>query len=221
MTTHLHLSTGGGELRLEPQHLIVAGYTGSDQAAIRHHIEELAAIGVPEPETVPAFYDLDTALATTVKVIAVDTTTTSGEVEPVLILDDGHYYLTVGSDHTDRELEKEGIKLSKAACPKPIAGTVIDLGTDPSALDWDKVEARSWVDGDLYQEGHLSALLPAGVVLEKWRATGADSSSLLLFGGTLPLLDGTFRYGQHWRMELVAPGHQPIELRYSTKVRNS
>ncbi|MGA8316723.1 MAG: DUF2848 family protein, partial [Bradyrhizobium sp.] len=27
--------------------LVVAGWTGRDEAALRHHIEELAAIGVP------------------------------------------------------------------------------------------------------------------------------------------------------------------------------
>lgn len=36
--------------------LIVAGWTGRDEAALRHHIEELAAIGVPRPSSVPVFY---------------------------------------------------------------------------------------------------------------------------------------------------------------------
>jgi hypothetical protein len=36
--------------------LVVAGWTGRDEAALRHHIEELAAIGVPRPSSVPVFY---------------------------------------------------------------------------------------------------------------------------------------------------------------------
>ena len=36
--------------------LVIAGWTGRDEKAIRHHIEELAAIGVPRPSTVPLFY---------------------------------------------------------------------------------------------------------------------------------------------------------------------
>jgi len=43
-------------IMLEPSALIVAGWTGRDEAALRHHIEELAAIGVPRPSSVPVFY---------------------------------------------------------------------------------------------------------------------------------------------------------------------
>ena len=40
--------------------LIVAGWAGRDAHAIEHHIEELAAIGVPRPSTVPLFYRIGT-----------------------------------------------------------------------------------------------------------------------------------------------------------------
>jgi len=36
--------------------LIVAGWTGRDEKALHHHIEELAAIGVPRPLSMPVFY---------------------------------------------------------------------------------------------------------------------------------------------------------------------
>ncbi len=36
--------------------LVVAGWTGRDEAALQRHIEELAAIGVPRPSSVPVFY---------------------------------------------------------------------------------------------------------------------------------------------------------------------
>ncbi|HEY1174989.1 MAG TPA: DUF2848 family protein, partial [Phytomonospora sp.] len=127
--TRLRLrATDGAEVEVVPTHLVVAGYTSRDQAAARHHIDELAAIGVPEPESIPAFYPLENELLTTGDAIDVDGAKTSGEVEPVLIRANGTYYLTVGSDHTDREMETVGIQLAKAACPKPIADTVIDLG---------------------------------------------------------------------------------------------
>ena len=44
------------QVSLTPATLIVAGWTGRDEAALRHHIEELAAIGVPRPSSVPVFY---------------------------------------------------------------------------------------------------------------------------------------------------------------------
>jgi hypothetical protein len=36
--------------------LIVAGWAGRDHAAIEHHIEELAALGIPRPSAVPLYY---------------------------------------------------------------------------------------------------------------------------------------------------------------------
>lgn len=220
--TRLRLSTTDGtEVEVTPTHLVVAGYTGRDQAAVRHHIDELAAIGVPEPESIPAFYPLETDRLTTGTVIDVDGAKTSGEVEPVLIRANGTYYLTIGSDHTDREMETVGIQLSKAACPKPIARTVIELGDPPALVDWDAIVVRSWVDGELYQEGPLSSMLPITEVLAEWDQIGGSADvALVLFGGTRPLLDGTFRYGRDWRMQLEVPGHAPIELSYSVNVRN-
>ncbi len=220
--TRLQLRTEDGtEVEVVPTHLVVAGYTGRDQEAVRHHIDELAAIGVPEPETIPAFYPLETDLLTTAGVIDVDGAKSSGEVEPVLIRANGTYYLTIGSDHTDREMETVGIQLSKAACPKPVAGTVIELGDPPALLDWDAIVVRSWVDGDLYQEGTLASMLPITEVLAEWDQIGGSADvALVLFGGTRPLLDGTFRYGRDWRMQLEVPGHAPIELSYSVNVRN-
>jgi hypothetical protein len=219
----LRLTTDdGAEVVIAPTHLVVAGYTGRDQDAVRHHIEELAAIGVPEPETIPAFYPLDVSLLTVDRQIDVVGSATSGEAEPVLIRANGTYYLTVGSDHTDRELEVTGIQLSKAACPKPIASTIIELGSPPSLVDWDAIFVRSWVDGELYQEGTLASMLPITEVLAKWDqiANSADGA-MVVFGGTRPLLDGTFRYGSDWRMVFEVPGHVPIELTYTVTTRSN
>jgi hypothetical protein len=43
-------------IEFDPKQLIVAGWTGRDEAIVNHHIEELAAIGVPRPSSVPVFY---------------------------------------------------------------------------------------------------------------------------------------------------------------------
>jgi hypothetical protein len=215
-------TTDGVDIDVLPAHLIVAGYTGRDQDAVRHHIDELAAIGVPEPDTIPAFYPLDTDLLTTDNRFEVDGSATSGEVEPVLIRANGTYYLTVGSDHTDRAMETVGVQLSKAACPKPIADTVIGLGDPPALVDWDSIVVRSWVDGELYQEGTLASMLPITQVLAEWdQMSGSADVALVIFGGTRPLLDGTFRYGRDWRMRLEVPGQPSIELAYTVSVRNN
>lgn len=220
MPTRLQLSTPDGvALSVAPAVLVVAGYTGRDPDTVRHHIEELAAIGVPEPATIPAFFPLDTGLLTTGAEIEVAGSTTSGEVEPVLLRIGGRCFLTVGSDHTDREIERSAILQSKAACPKPISATVIELGDEPDLADWDSIVARSWVDGDPYQEGNLGAILPISEVVAGWDRTGTGPDvDLAIFGGTLPLLDGTFRFGRNWRMQLEIPGRPPLEASYSVTV---
>src|SRR3546814_956775 len=45
---------------VEIETLIVAGCAGRDAAALEHHIEELAAIGVPRPSSVLLFYRIGT-----------------------------------------------------------------------------------------------------------------------------------------------------------------
>ena len=45
-------------IAVQPDNLVVAGWTGRDMSAVQHHIDELAAIGVPAPSTVPLFYRL-------------------------------------------------------------------------------------------------------------------------------------------------------------------
>lgn len=214
-------TTDGIPVEVAPELLVVAGYTGRDTAAVRHHIDELAAIGVPEPDTIPAFYPIGTDRLTTATEIEVDGAATSGEVEPVLVRAEGRHYLTVGSDHTDRELETRGIQAAKAACPKPLATTAVDLGTDLTAVGWDDIVVHSWVDGELYQEGTLAQLLPLSEVLAAWEQIDSRDVPLVLFGGTMPLRDGAFRYGREWRMRLDVPGHAPLDFRYRVSVRSS
>ncbi|MEV0072580.1 DUF2848 family protein [Amycolatopsis sp. NPDC050768] len=189
--------------------LVVAGYTGRDEAAVKHHIDELAAIGVPPPDSVPAFYELDAALATQAAAISVDGTNTSGEVEPVLVRAGGKLYLTVGSDHTDRDIETSSVKDSKAACPKPLGTTVIPVDNP----DWDAIVAESTVDGVRYQLGPLSALRIPTDVLDL--LGGSAERDLVMFCGTLTLLDGKFVPGKAWTLSLALPGGPELTHAYS------
>ena len=52
----LETSTGTRALQVDVQQLVIAGWAGRNRAAIEHHIEELAAIGVPRPSAVPLYY---------------------------------------------------------------------------------------------------------------------------------------------------------------------
>lgn len=217
------LSVAGTDERVElsPQRLVVAGYTARDTDSVAAHIAELAAIGVPPPATVPAFYDLDPALLTSDAVADVGGPATSGEVEPVLIRRAGRYFLAVGSDHTDRELERTDIAAAKAACPKPVSGTVVDLGTDLSALQWDELTFESSVDGVEYQRGSGAILRHPAELFERMAETlGTVTGELVLFCGTFPLLDGGFVYGDSWHLRLRMPGGTSLSHSYEIKQRS-
>lgn len=196
--------------------VVVAGYTGADPVAVQRHIDELAAIGVPPPATVPAFYPVHPSLATQDEVIAVSGGATSGEVEPVVLRLDGRLYLTVGSDHTDRDLERHSVAQSKQACPKPVSHTVIEVPAD--GLDWDTIEIKSTVDGELYQDGTLASLRRPTEILDSCTREVPDAGGdLIMFGGTVPLLTGTFVPGRRWTVSLEAPGAERLEHSYTVR----
>jgi len=80
----LDFRADGAPLPLDLQHLIVAGWTGRDADAIAHHIEELAALGVPAPSQTPLYYRVSAPLLTTAPVIEAVGEASSGEVEPLI-----------------------------------------------------------------------------------------------------------------------------------------
>jgi hypothetical protein len=191
------------DLMLDAPRLIIAGYTGRNSAAVAAHIEELAAIGIPPPTSVPAFFELDPSLVTSDALVKIMGSNTSGEAEPVLIRHSGHHYLGIGSDHTDRDLERADIAASKAACPKPVGHRVIALPDDLAALSWDAIEIESDVDGQPYQRGVLASLRTPTDLLARLTSTlGELPDDLVIFCGTLPLLTGEFRAGRRWRLHM-------------------
>ncbi|MGW5383615.1 DUF2848 family protein [Nocardia sp. NPDC003963] len=217
----LTVAGSGEQIELRPRVLVVAGYTGRDEAAVREHIDELAAIGISPPPRVPMRYDLDPGLLSTAPAHRIAGAATSGEVEPVLLRHTGHWYVGVGSDHTDRALEREDIGRSKGACPKPIGTVVTALPGDPAtgAADetWDSATVESTVDGISYQSGSLSALRRPSDLLGHLNDVFSDvdpTGDLAIFTGTVPLLDGTFRHGKEWTLALRFGGHT-LTHRYS------
>ncbi len=53
LTFTRHAAGRSDRISLELETLVIAGWAGRDEAAIQHHIHELAAIGVPPPSSVP------------------------------------------------------------------------------------------------------------------------------------------------------------------------
>ncbi|MCK2035723.1 DUF2848 domain-containing protein [Microbacterium sp. SSW1-49] len=202
--------------------VVVVGYAGRDLASVQHHIDELAAIGVAPPPEVPMLYPMPQETLERSAAIEVQGRGTSGEVEPVLVRAGSRWYLTIGSDHTDRDLEVQDILLSKQVCGKPIASQAIALDGDPTdgAADalWDSAHMDSWVDGVPYQSGPLSTLRHPSDLIERVTAANDTTGDLVIFGGTVPLIDGTFRPGQVFTATLAVPGVDSLHLAYTTTV---
>lgn len=160
LTFQVVSETGEQSLDVEFRHLIVAGWAGRDIAAIEHHIEELAAIGVPRPSSVPLYYRIAANQLTQEPVVQVVGPESSGEVETFVFSAGGRAYVSIASDHTDRKLETVSVALSKQVCVKPVGRTAWSL--DEVLPYWDELVIRSRIveNGQtvLYQEGPLASL---------------------------------------------------------------
>ena len=186
--------------------LVVAGWTGRDPVAVEKHIVELEAIGIKRPASTPIFYRVAAARLTTGGTIEVSGTTSGGEVEYLLLRHEGRYWVGLGSDHTDREVEKIGVTVSKQMCDKPIA-TQFWL-YDDVAPHWDRLILRAFVveDGErkVYQEGPVAAMLDPMDLVSRYTGNGALSDQTLMFCGTLAARGGV-RATQQFTFEIEDP----------------
>jgi Protein of unknown function (DUF2848) len=167
---------------------VVAGWTGRDAAAVEKHIKELEALGVKRPATTPTFYRVSAARLTTDTAIEAVGESSGGEVEFVLLQHGGHLWVGTGSDHTDREVEKYGVTVSKQMCDKPIAP--LFWAYDEVAPHWDRLRLRSYVIENgarkLYQDGAVSAMIHPRDLLERYNKSDKPlADGTLMFCGTL------------------------------------
>ena len=164
MRLEFDVESAGGDKRItvEIDTLVVAGWAGRDLAAIEHHIEELAALGVPRPSAVPLYYRVSENQLTQASHIQVLGPDSSGEVEVLVFSAGGEMYVSLASDHTDRKLEAQSVALAKQVCAKPVAGRAWRYAE--VAAHWDALVIRSFIPENgaqvTYQEGALAALRP-------------------------------------------------------------
>jgi Protein of unknown function (DUF2848) len=178
--------------------LVIAGWTGRDEGALRKHICELEELGVKPPKTTPIFYRVAANLLTSASEIQVSGADTSGEVEFVLLAKRDGLWVTVGSDHTDRKAETIGVSLSKQLCAKPIAKDAWRY--DEVKDHWERLILRAWADGELYQEGAVTAMRSPEDLLGRYSL----KPGWAMFCGTLAAKGG-IRPAHVFRMELEDP----------------
>jgi hypothetical protein len=181
-----------------PAELVIAGWTGRDEQALRKHIRELEELGVKPPKSTPIFYRVAASLFTHEVEIEVSGPDTSGEVEFVLMNTSSGIRVAVGSDHTDRKAETIGVSLSKQLCAKPVSKE--SWRYDELKPHWERLILRSWADGVLYQEGPVNAMRSPDDLLARYPL----KEGWAMFGGTLAAKGG-IRPAQRFAMELEDP----------------
>ena len=190
------VEAGGGRSDLEfpVARILDAGFTGKNREGAMKHVEELKAHGVAAPDRIPAYFAVTRELVTTDDEIEVLGDDTSGEVEVVFLFKGDQTYIAVGSDHTDRELEKDSIPKSKVICPKVVSREVWKLAdVEPH---WERLKLQSWIEADgqrtLYQEGSLADFLAIDDFLDGVRSVVKDGAldGMVLYMGTMPSLGG-------------------------------
>ena len=195
-------------LRLAVTELVIAGWTGRDAHKLQEHIDELAALGIAPPATVPCYYRAGIETLTQAPIVDVLGQDSSGEGEWILLETPQGRFIGCGSDHTDRKVEAYSIPVSKQMCPKPISSAL--WRWEEVAPHWDQLEIHSeiregstWVT---YQHGLVAAMRHPEDLLERARALGVPTGGgMLMFGGTLAV-HGGIRPAADFRVTL----HDPV-----------
>ncbi|HEY4600646.1 MAG TPA: DUF2848 family protein [Cerasibacillus sp.] len=201
--------------------LVIAGYTSRNQEDLKAHIRELEEIGVQPPPQIPMIYHVSKELLDTKGRISTIGKECSGEAEIVLLEQKGKWYLGLGSDHTDRQLETFSIQKSKQVCGKPITNEFWDV--DKIIHHWDEIELKSWIINDqnekiLYQNGKLDSFMLPKDLIKVLEERNYPLKNVLVFGGTIPLLSEEFLYSTKFEAQLIDPKlNRKLTLIYEVK----
>jgi len=210
---------GNREITYDMRGAILCGYTGRDHSAVQTHIEELKKEGVEPPPSVPTFYPKPPQSMVLEGDIQVEGQETSGEIEYVLLMDGNSIYVTVGSDHTDRELERINILKSKQVSPAVLSKNLWNYKEIKD--NWDQIQIRSWVlmEGKrtLYQDSTLGTILPPEELIRSVQQRVKGSlEAIAIFSGTPPLLTEKIVFTDRFEGELLDPVlNRKITIGYS------
>jgi hypothetical protein len=144
---------------------------------------------------------------------------TSGEVEFIMLRARDTMYVGLGSDHTDRELERHSVTFAKQLCPKVVCPHLWKL--DDVSSRWDQLTLRSFVGREraLYQEGPVTSMLDPEDILERVRErTDRGLDGVLVFSGTIPLV-GELKFADRFAAELSDDGNgRRLTIDYAVNV---
>ena len=194
----------------QPVHIINAGYTGRDQAAVQAHIDELKEEGIPAPDKTPVYFiKFEERITQDNYFEVLDETDHSGEAEFALLFDKDEIYVGAGSDHTDRKLETIDIPKAKQIYPNTISRDLWKLSEVVG--HWDDIIIRSWIKVDgvrtLFQEAALTAMLDANDIIDRVKKLLVDpeeTQGLIIYSGTIASIFKA-EYSPYFEVELEDP----------------
>jgi hypothetical protein len=195
------------ELQMDVQNIFNAGYAGKNQKLVQEHIDELAKVGVPAPSTTPTLYPIANYLLTTSEKIQVQHNQTSGEIEYVLLWIDGELYATVGSDHTDRNLENYSVPKSKQACPNIVPTKVWKF--EEVKDHWDSLELECWItkngEKQLYQKGKCGDLMSKVEWETTFNERKVSKDGNVFFSATVNTVGNALIFGDLYEFSITDP----------------
>ena len=207
---------------IQIRHAVIAGWTGRSIAAVEAHIHELELLGVARPRSVPVYYRVASNQLTTASELQFLGTGSTGEVEVVVYrLEDG-FWVGVGSDHTDRDVEaKLNVAASKQICSKPVSSELWKL--EEIAEHWDELRLRSYATvasgRRLYQSGTVAAMRRPLDLIAEYEARGtAFPVGGCMFCGTFTV-EGGHEPATDFEIEMEDPvTNRKIVHRYAIQV---
>jgi hypothetical protein len=203
----LHLTAHGTKLDFQVEKILNSGYTARDPRQAQQHIEEMRREGIATPKSIPVFFPKLADRITTAEGIEVlSNNTTSGEAEFVLLFDQDEIYVGVGSDHTDRILERHSIVAAKQMCPNVISREVWRYHEVKD--HWNDLLLRSWVEKagqrTLYQEARLGTFMEVAELINRVKGQVADDlRGLVFYGGTIPVIGGEMCFSSRFEARMI------------------
>lgn len=202
----------------EVRKMINLGRTSRNPEDIMKHLEELKKAGIKVSPGIPSYNPkIRDRITTGNEIEVLPNSKTSGEVEYVLLFtSNSSFYVTVGSDQTDRELEKSNVVLSKQICLNVVSPKIWHYKDVKD--HWDDLIMRAWIKKDgnrhLYQEGKLGEMLRPEELIEKVRLrVSGDLTGAVVYSGTFPIIGGELSFSPYFEVELI-DGHLKRQIQH-------
>ncbi len=180
------------DIEITVSELILFEWTGRDIEVIKKQTDELAQYNI-KPKSIPEMYVVQPYLITTSNYVRKVSELHTGWVEYVILAkNEDEVFVSVGSDHSDLEVERCSVIAGKHLYPKVVARRAWPL---EDVIDhWDELIIRSQVlEGTMkvpYQEAKLRLLLRPERIIEEVREVLQELRNTIIFSGTIPTLGG-------------------------------